>query len=202
MADVAGKKRTQTSEEFSGKRRAQSSEDLVGKKKTQTNEDFVESVLSVRRVAKVIRGGRRFAFSALVVAGDKHGNVGYSLGKSREVSSAISKALRRAKKNMVAVPLYKTTIPYTVTGKHGASKVIIRSASKGTGVIAGGAVRAVMEAIGVQDVLAKSLGSPNPQNVVKATMKALGKLRSARQLAKMRGKSVNELCGVENVAAQ
>jgi len=131
-------------------------------KQQESAEEFSESVLSVRRVAKVIRGGRRFAFSALVVVGDRKGKVGIALGKSRDVSAAISKALRKARKHMVTVPLYKTTIPYTVTGKHSASKVIIRSAAKGTGVIAGGAVRSVMEAIGVRDVLSKVIGASNP----------------------------------------
>jgi len=164
-------------------------------------EEYAETVLDVRRVAKVIKGGRRFAFSALVVVGDRNGNIGVALGKSREVASAISKALRRARKSMFAVPLYKTTIPFTVTGKFGSSEVLIRSASKGTGVIAGGAVRAVMDALGVKDVLAKSLGSSNPQNVVKATMSALKKLRSAQQLASMRGKTLKDLFGVKNVSA-
>jgi small subunit ribosomal protein S5 len=167
----------------------------------QPVEEYAESVLNVRRVAKVIKGGRRFAFSALVVVGDKKGNVGVALGKSREVSSAISKALRRAKKRMFPVPLYKTTIPFTVVGKHGSSTVLIRSASKGTGVIAGGAVRSVMEALGVKDVLAKAIGSSNPQNVVKATVHALKKLKSAQQLASMRGKTLKDIFGVNNVTA-
>ena len=178
--------------------------DSAGKKKQKivVTDELSESVLSVRRVTKVIRGGRRFAFSALVVVGDKQGKVGVALGKGREVSSAIAKALRRARKCMVNIPLYKTTIPFAVEGKHGASKVVIRSASKGTGVIAGGAVRAVMEALGVHDILAKSLGSANSQNVVKATFNALAKLRSARDLARMRGKTIQEICGVQNVAVK
>jgi small subunit ribosomal protein S5 len=174
---------------------------IIAKPQQTPVEEYSESVLSVRRVAKVIRGGRRFAFSALVVVGDKKGNVGIALGKSRDVSAAISKALRKARKSMVAVPLYKTTIPYTVTGKHSASKVIIRSAAKGTGVIAGGAVRAVMEALGVRDVLSKVIGASNPQNVVKATMNALGKLRSAQHIAQLRGKTVKEIFGSKDVAA-
>lgn len=166
-------------------------------------EEFAEVVLNVRRVAKVIKGGRRLAFSALVVVGDHKGGMGIALGKSREVSSAISKALRRAKKSMVSYPLYKTTVPYTVVGKHGASEVIIRSASKGTGLIAGGAVRSVLEVMGVRDVLAKSIGASNPQNVVKATMNALQKLRSAKHIAALRGKSLNDLIGEKkNVAAE
>ena len=164
------------------------------------SDEFVEKVLKVRRVAKVITGGRRFTFSALVVVGDAKGRVGVALGKSREVSSAISKALRRARTNMVVVPLYKTTLPFTVEGKHCASKVLIRSASKGPGVIAGGAVRAAMEALGVHDVLAKSIGSNNAHNVVKATIKALAKLRSAKTLAAIRGKTVQEIAGKEDVA--
>lgn len=180
--------------------------DVRIKKEMIPVEEYAESVIDVRRVAKVIRGGRRFAFSALVVVGDRNGKVGVALGKSREASSAISKALKRARKNMFVVPLYKTTIPFTVTGKHGASKVLLKSASKGTGVIAGGAVRALMAALGVKDVLAKSLGSGNPQNVVKATVDALLRLKSARHLATLRGKSVNEIIGKEvskekNVAA-
>jgi small subunit ribosomal protein S5 len=169
--------------------------------KAAQNEDFMEAVLKVRRVAKVIKGGRRFAFSALVVVGDKKGSIGVALGKSREATSAISKALRRARKNMFTIPMYKTTIPFTVMGKHGASLVLIRSASKGTGVIAGGAVRSIMESLGVRDVLAKSLGSSNPQNVVKATINALKKLRSAEQIVRIRGKTFKELFGDKNVAA-
>lgn len=164
-------------------------------------EEFVETVLSVRRVAKVIKGGRRLAFSALVIVGDKKGKVGLALGKSREVSSAISKALRRARKNMEAVPMFKTTLPYAVEAKHGASRVIIRSASKGTGIIAGGAVRAIMDALGVKDVLAKSLGSGNSHNVAYATFKALRKLRDAKHIAALRGKTLKELMGENRVTA-
>lgn len=169
---------------------------------SQVSEGYIEKVLKVRRIAKVITGGRRFSFSALVVVGDGEGKVGIALGKSRDVSSAISKAAGQAKENMIAIPLYKTTIPFTVEGKHGASKVLVKSASKGTGVIAGGAVRAVMEALGVQDVLAKSLGSKNSYNVVKATMKALLKLRSSRKIAFLRGKTVKEIVGEKDVAAE
>lgn len=162
-------------------------------------EEYSEAVLSVRRVAKVIKGGRRFAFSALVVVGNKKGSFGVALGKSRDVSSAIAKALRKARKTMMTVPMYKTTVPYAVFGKHGASKVLIRSAGKGTGVIAGGAARAVMEALGVRDVFAKVIGCSNPQNVVKATIKALQQLRSAQQIAKIRGKSVKDMIGANDV---
>ena len=169
--------------------------------KVSSSENFAEFILSVRRVAKVIKGGRRFAFSALVVVGDREGHVGVALGKSREVSSAISKALRLARKKMLFVPLYKTTIPYTIQGFYGASEVLIRSASKGTGVIAGGAVRAVVEAAGIKDVLAKSIGSSNSQNVVKATLDALKKLRTAKHIAALRGKTIPELFGGKNVRA-
>ena len=160
---------------------------------TQSVEEFSEAVLSVRRVAKVIKGGRRFAFSALVVVGDKKGSVGVALGKSRDVASAIAKALRKARKHMLTIPLYKTTIPYTVQAKHSASKVLIRSAAKGTGVIAGGAVRAIMEALGIRDVLSKVIGASNPQNVVKATIKALQQLHSAEDIARMRGKNLKDI---------
>lgn len=172
---------------------------IQAKNASHAGEEFIETVLNVRRVAKVIKGGRRFAFSALVVVGDGNGNLGVALGKGRDVASAIAKALRRAKKKMFAVALYKTTIPFTVLGKHGASSVLIRSASKGTGVIAGGVVRSVMEALGVKDVLAKSIGSGNPQNAVKATLNALKKLRSAQDLARMRGKTLVDIFGDKNV---
>ncbi len=174
---------------------------LRPKHKQTSVDEYSEAVVNVRRVAKVIKGGRRFAFSALVVVGDKKGNVGIALGKSREASSAISKALKRARKSMISVPFYKTTIPFTVEGRHGASHVLIRSASKGTGIIAGGAVRTVLESLGVRDVLAKSLGSPNAQNVVKATFDALKKLQSAKRLASMRGKTLQEIFGDKNAAA-
>ena len=172
--------------------------EIEKKREITGSEEYSENVLNVRRVAKVIKGGRRFAFSALVVVGDKNGKVGLALGKSREVSTAISKAFKRARKTMFSVPLYKTTIPFTILGKHGASRVLLRSASKGTGVIAGGAVRTIMEAIGVKDILAKSLGSENAQNVAKATVQALLKLKSARHLANIRGKTLNYIVGKEN----
>lgn len=163
---------------------------------------FVDNVVSVRRVTKVTKGGKRFSFSALVVSGDRQGNVGLAIGKSNEVSSAIAKATAKARKHMFSVPLRGTTIAYPVIGTHGASKVILRSAYKGTGLIAGGAVRAVMEAIGVKDVLAKSLGSANQQNVVKATLNALAQLRSAKDIARLRGKSVQEVVKGHHVDAQ
>jgi small subunit ribosomal protein S5 len=160
-------------------------------------DEFAETVLQIRRVAKVIKGGRRLAFSALVVVGDKAGKVGLALAKSREVAGAITKALRRARKNMIDVPMYKTTIPYTVQANHGSSCVLLKSASHGTGVIAGGAVRAIIEAAGIQDILAKSLGSPNPCNVARAALSALQKLCSAKDIARLRGKKIFELVGGE-----
>ncbi|MBN1549724.1 30S ribosomal protein S5 [Candidatus Babeliales bacterium] len=162
---------------------------------------FVDTVVDVRRVTKVTKGGKRFSFAAFVVSGDQQGRVGMALGKGKEVSAAIAKATNRARKNLITFPLRGTTIPYKVEGRHGASKVMIRSAYKGTGVIAGGAMRSVFEAIGVKDVLAKSLGSANSLNVVKATFNALAKLRSVDHLAKLRGKTVQELVKGDHVAA-
>jgi small subunit ribosomal protein S5 len=163
--------------------------------------EMVDHVINVRRVTKVTKGGKRFSFSALVVSGDQQGNIGVALGKSREVSLAIAKATNRARKNMIAVPLRGNTVPYPVIGRHGASKVIIRSASKGTGVIAGGAMRSVMDALGVKDVLAKSLGSSNKDNIVKATLNALAKLRTAQQLAQLRDTTVIDIIGKKDVTA-
>ncbi len=161
----------------------------------ENKETFVDNVVSVDRVTKVTKGGKRFSFSVLVVSGNKDGKVGIALGKSREVSMAIAKATNKARKEMITVALRGATIPYDVQGSHGASKVIIRPASKGTGVIAGGAMRAVMDALGVKDVLAKSLGSGTRKNVVKATFNALAKLRPAAHIAQLRGKTVNQLVG-------
>lgn len=162
---------------------------------------FIDVVVSVRRVTKVTKGGKRFSFSAFVVTGDQEGNVGIGMGKSKEVSSAIAKATAKARKNLIAIPLRDTTIPYNVTGKHGASKVIIRSAYKGTGVIAGGPMRAIMKAAGIADVLAKSLGSANKQNVVKATLNALAKLRSLKDVEKLRGKTSTQIIKGSHVSA-
>ena len=156
---------------------------------------IVDMVVQVRRVTKVTKGGKRFSFSALVVSGDQEGKIGIAQGKSREVSLAIAKATNKARKHMITIPLRGSTIPYPVIGRHGASTVVIRSASKGTGVIAGGAVRAVMETLGVKDILTKSIGSGNRQNVVKATLNALAKLRSASQLAKLRNTSIKDMVG-------
>lgn len=140
------------------------------------NNSFIEEVVSIRRVAKVIKGGRRLMFSAFVVVGDGAGKVGLGSGKGREVAPAVSKAFKRAKKNLVSIPLQDSTVPFDVAAKFGASKVMMRAARKGTGVIAGGAVRLIMSAVGIKDILAKSLGASNPINVSYATVKALQKL--------------------------
>lgn len=176
-------------------------EDIVLIQPTGEVSEFAEILLNVRRVAKVIKGGRRFAFSALVVVGDRNGSVGIALGKGREVSVAISKAFRKARKSMVVIPRNGTTVPFTVTARYGSSQVMLRAASQGTGVIAGGAVRSIMEAAGVKDVLAKALGSSNAQNVAKATMAAFRSLRSATDLARLRGKSVTQIIKGSHVTA-
>lgn len=170
---------------------------MAERKETKAT-NFVDFVVNVNRVTKVTKGGKRFSFSALVVCGDQDGKIGIALGKSREVSLAIAKATNKARKTMIEVPIRGTTIPYNVEGQHGASKVVIRAASKGTGVIAGGAMRSVMEALGIKDVLAKSVGASNRQNVVKATLNALSKLRSVAHLAKLRGKTIAELTGAKD----
>ncbi len=154
---------------------------------------MVDYVITVRRVTKVTKGGKRFAFSALVVTGDKNGSVGVAQGKSREAAAAITKATNRARKNLIQIPLRGSTLPYNVIGSHGSSSVLMRPASKGTGVIAGGAVRSIMEALGVKDVLAKSLGASNRMNVVKAALNALAKLRSLRHVAQTRGKTAEQI---------
>ncbi len=155
--------------------------------------EIQEQIVSVRRVTKVVKGGKNFSFSALVVAGDGHGRVGYGLGKAREVPLAAAKASEKAKKNLVSVSLFETTIPHPIIGHFGSAKVVLRPASKGTGVIAGGAVRAVMEACGVRDILTKILGTNNPQNVVKATLNGLKKLQNTENIAGKRGKAVEEI---------
>ncbi len=152
-----------------------------------TELELKEKMVAVNRVAKVTKGGRTFSFAAIVVVGDGNGTVGHGLGKAREVSAAITKAVEDAKKHLVKVPVYKGTIPHEQHGKFGAGKVLILPASDGTGVIAGGAMRAVLELAGVQNVLAKSNGSSNPHNVIKATIDALVKLRSPLSVAKSRG---------------
>ncbi len=149
--------------------------------------DLKERVVAIKRVAKVVKGGRRFSFSAIVVVGNGDGVVGYGLGKANEVTDAITKGVDDAKKNLVKVPVLKGTIPHTATGKYGGGFVLIKPAAPGTGVIAGGAMRAVLESAGVTDVLAKSKGSSNPHNVVKATFKALSNIRDPFAVAERRG---------------
>ena len=152
-----------------------------------TETELKEKLVNLNRVAKVTKGGRTFSFAAIVVVGDGKGTVGHGLGKARDVSEAISKAVDDAKKNLIKVPIYKGTIPHEQKGKYGAGKVLVKPAADGTGVIAGGAMRAVLEIAGVHNVLAKSQGSSNPHNVVKATIDALSKLRSPMLVAKQRG---------------
>lgn len=154
--------------------------------------DLTDRVIHINRCAKVVKGGRRFSFSALVVVGDGQGHVGYGLGKAKEVPEAIRKGVEQAKKNLIRVPLKGRTIPFDVVGKFGAGKVLLKSASEGTGVIAGGAARAVLEVAGVGDILSKCLGSNNPHNVVKATINALSQLKSAEEIMARRGLSVAE----------
>ncbi len=165
----------------------------MAKKDQEKDSGFVDHVVSVRRVTKVTKGGKRFSFSAFVVSGNKEGQVGIALGKSKEATAAISKAASKARKNMITVPLRGTTIPYGVHGKHGAAKVVLLPASRGTGKIAGGAVRAVIEAAGIEDALTKSLGAANSLNVAKATLNALAKLRSASHMEKLRGMNIKEI---------
>jgi len=158
--------------------------------KSGVKQEFTDKVVNVRRVAKVVKGGRRFSFSALVVVGNREGQVGWGLGKANEVPEAIRKGVEKARKNQVYVSLDGSTIPHETIGKYGAGRVLMRPASRGTGLIAGGAVRAVLEAAGVKDVLTKCLRTNNPHNVVKATINGLSSLRDAKQYSELRGKSI------------
>jgi small subunit ribosomal protein S5 len=161
--------------------------------RVETSEsNFLDRVIHISRTAKVVKGGRRFSFSALVVVGDGAGKVGYGLGKAREVPEAIRKGVEQAKKSMISVPRQGTTIPYDVLGKFGAGKVLLKPASQGTGVIAGGATRAILEVAGISDILSKCLGSNNPHNVVKATMRALQMLQDPEEIMARRGLAEGE----------
>ena len=157
--------------------------------------DLAEKVVAINRVSKTVKGGRIMKFSALVVVGDQNGTIGFGIGKSSEVPDAIRKGIEDAKKNLVRISLKGTTIPHEIVACYGASRVVLKPAAKGTGVIAGGAVRAVLEMAGVKDIRTKALGSRNPQNVVHATINGLSTLRDAAQVAQTRGKTVEEILG-------
>jgi small subunit ribosomal protein S5 len=157
--------------------------------------DIKDTVVSINRVTKVVKGGKNLSFSALVVVGDGHGVVGFGVGKAKEVPSAIKKGIEAAKKNLVRVPLAGTTIPHAILGNFGAGSVLLKPAPDGTGIIAGGSVRAVVEAAGITNILTKSLGSANPHNVVRATIMGLDSLKDPAFIARMRGKDLDELTG-------
>ena len=157
--------------------------------------EFTEKLIKLNRVAKVVKGGRRFSFSALVVVGDKNGRIGYGYGKANDVAEAIRKGVDRAKKSLITIPVKGSTVPHWIQGKYKSAEVLIKPAAPGTGVIAGGPVRAIMEVGGVNDVLSKSLGSQNPVNIVKAVFNGLENMKDAKTVAKNRGKKVKELWG-------
>lgn len=158
-----------------------------------TDSELKDQVIAIKRVTKVVKGGKNLSFSALVVVGDQAGKVGYGLGKAKEVPSAIRKGLDKAKKSMIQVPMAGSSIPHPVVGRFGSGQVLLKPAVEGTGVIAGGPVRAVMESAGIRDVVTKSIGSPNPHNVVRATFEGLSQLRSPEEVARVRGRSTDEL---------
>ncbi len=158
-------------------------------------QEFVEKLIKLNRVSKVVKGGRRFSFSALVVVGDQKGKVGFGFGKANDVAEAIRKSIDKAKKSMIQVPMKRVTLPHEIIGEYKSARVLLKPAAPGTGVIAGGPVRAVMDACGVHDVLSKSLGSKNTINIVKAVFNGFDNLFDAKELAKSRGKTVNEMWG-------
>lgn len=160
-----------------------------------TGDGLLEKLVGIRRVAKVVKGGRQFGFSALTVVGDGNGRVGFGRGKAREVPAAIQKAMENARKNMVFVPLPNDTLQHPIIARHGAAKIYMQSASEGTGIIAGGAMRAVFEVVGVHNVLAKCIGSANPVNVVRATVKGLVRMSNPERVAAKRGKKLEEIMG-------
>ena len=159
------------------------------------DDEYLEKLVGINRVAKVVKGGRLFGFTALTVVGDGKGRVGMGRGKAREVPAAIQKAMENARRNMIRVPLKEGTLQYAVTARHGAAKVFMQPASEGTGIIAGGAMRAVFEVLGVRDVLAKCIGSPNPINVIRATINGLREMKDPESIAAKRGKTVSEILG-------
>lgn len=171
---------------------------MAAGKEDGRNDDLQEHLISVRRVAKVVKGGRIFGFSALTVVGDGNGRIGMGRGKAREVPLAVQKAMESARKDMTRVHINQGSLQYTVMARHGGARVVMRPASEGTGIIAGGTMRAVFEAAGVRNVLSKCLGSTNPVNVVRATLKGLREIQQPGQVAAKRGKSVDELLGVED----
>ena len=161
----------------------------------EKDNEYVEKLIKLNRVAKVVKGGRRFSFSALVVVGDQKGNVGYGFGKANDVAEAIRKSIEKAKKNMIKVPIHGTTIPHLINGRYKSAEVLLKPATPGTGVIAGGPVRAVMDACGIHDILSKSLGSQNTMNIVKAVFAGFEGIMDAKKIAADRGKTLQEMWG-------
>lgn len=175
-------------------RRGRGGRDSRGRDR-EKNDDFVEKLVELNRTAKVVKGGRRFSFAALTVVGDKKGHVGFGFGKANDVTEAIRKSVDKAKRNMIYMPLKNGTVPHEAIGKYKASNVLVKPARPGTGIIAGGAVRAVMDAVGATDIISKSLGSRSAVNVVRATFAALGQMMDAKAVADARGKTLSELWG-------